>query len=380
MACCAADQSQINIQISAQLVQNFQVAQAWTQIWILGVQTVSIDYYAIPATYSTDPGDAGDEVAQREMALCLAVQGWLHEVMNYMESWLIANFEEIALVASSVGSAAGAISGVLMFPVIVGFGIAAHIAMNAFLQLRNTEYREYLICRMLANLEGKDPDLRSDFEASLTADTIGRPQPEDFFKDQARDAIELYIRSQLNNLDNYLMFAGQLGTAMDIARSGYSDCPCFGFVHEFDFEVSDWGWTTMAENNRPHGVYQAGVGWVSEYELEGETDPPQAERLYVQIADFDSRVLTEVVAEWVVNDGSVAGRNCVVRILLVDALQDSNTDANWPQPGTVINQWLGSETSDEIEVIMVDGWPGATDGREYILKKVTVTGEGTDPF
>ncbi len=232
VGCCDQSSANINIQIQQQMVNNMQMAFTWTQVWITGTQTVSNDYYAIPDTYSTDAGDAGDDVFRREQALCLAVQGWIAEVTNYMQSWLIGNFDEISVVAGGVLTGAAAISGFVMWPILFGFVAAGIIAEDAFWELRSQVYRDYLVCRMLANLEGKNPDIRADFEQALDADTIGRPTPQSPTQDIARDLIETYIRAQLNNLDNYLMFAGQLGTAMDIARSDAIECPCLEVLLE----------------------------------------------------------------------------------------------------------------------------------------------------
>jgi len=234
MGCCTEQQSQQNIEITNSLVQNMQMAFTWSQVWIQGTQTVSIDYYQIPATFSTDPADVGDEILQREQALCLAVRGFLNEVMNYMESWMISNVEDILVAGGGALMGVVAIPGLLMWPVLFGWAAGVAVAGNAFLELRRSAYREYLFCRMFENLKGLNPDSRTDFESALDADPIGRPQPEDAFQNVARDAIETYIRSQLNNLDNYLMFAGQLGTAMDLARDGGIDCPCTGeWEHSF---------------------------------------------------------------------------------------------------------------------------------------------------
>ena len=102
MGCCNDNPANLQLQISAWQINNFQTALAWTQIWIEGTQTISVDYREIPDTYSTDAGDVGDEILQRQIALCIAAQGFLHEIMNYMESWLIANFDEAATVAGSL--------------------------------------------------------------------------------------------------------------------------------------------------------------------------------------------------------------------------------------------------------------------------------------
>lgn len=234
VTCCGKNESDRNIELSAKMVQNFVLALSWRQIWIDNSSTVSLAYYEIPDTYSTDAGDAGDEIAQREQALCLALQGWVHEVMNYMQSWMLANFEEALLGVSAGVATAAALTGLAYWPIIAMVSIPGALAVTIFLELSRTEYRDYIICRMFDNLAGQDPDTRADWDAALDADPNPRPEPQTIAQDVARDLIETYLRSQINNLDNYLMFAGQLGTAMDIARAGAIECKCAGeFEHEF---------------------------------------------------------------------------------------------------------------------------------------------------
>ncbi len=368
VACCSQDQSINNIQISAWMLQNFQMAFDWTQIWVTGTQTVSIDYYLIPDTYSTDAGDAGDEIFQREQALCLATQGWLNEVMNYMESWMISNFEEVALVAGGTFGAATAISGLLMFPVLVGWAVAANIAIDVFLELRRTEYRQYLVCRMFENLKGKNPDLRSDFNEALTADLVGRPQPEDALQDIARDLIEAYIRSQLNNLDNYLMFAGQLGTAMDIAKSGEIECPCTNFCHTFDFTIDEQGWSPY-ELNGLRAAYDAGVGW-------GNIDDTGDRRHLIQLNGpaFASTFITHVTVTIDLPLPGVVGQ--AFQLAMPNAGGAQYLDGIVPGPNTV-----------EVFTVGVSGtglWGGVNSGDQLLytghIVSIVVCGQGDDPF
>lgn len=369
MGCCREAPAITNITISSYLVQNMQLALSWQQIWLDATSTVSVAYYAIPDTYSTDAGDAGDEIHQREQALCIAVQGWLNEVMNYMESWVIANYAEVGLVAGSSFTGAIAISGLLMFPVLIGWAVAANIAIDAFLELRSSEYREYLFCRMFENLKGKNPDLRSDFNEALTADLIGRPEPQTATQDIARDIIEAYIRSQLNNLDNYLMFAGQLGTAMDIALSSDIECSCTEWAHTFDFTIDEQGFSAY-EGSPPgdRALYDAGVGW-GNFSAGGPWShliqlnaPAFASRLITSLTFFISIPLVGSGKEFKLRMPTVAGADFSGDINPID-----ETEATMTVDATSDGWWVGV---------------GVDDFQSYQghIVKLIIRGTGTDPF
>ena len=292
MACCGQSQSDVNIELNSKRVQNFALALTWKQIWLDATSTVSVAYYEIPTTYSTDPADAGDEVAQREQALCLAIQGWVNEVMNYMESWMISNFEEALAGLGGAGVAIGAATGLSFWPVVIMLGIPTALVLDIFLQLRSKDYRQYIMCRMFENLLLKDPDVRSDWDAALDAESIPRPLPESIFQDAARDLIETYLRSQINNLDNYLMFAGQLGTAMDVARAGAVDCPCTGeWEHAF---LEGNGLQELVINNWPVGQDPAVYDPIDDL-IDGTClGIPDGGLFSLAQLAFESRVITKV--------------------------------------------------------------------------------------
>lgn len=377
MTCCGTAGAITNVTLNSQMVQNMQMALAWQQIWIDNSSTVSLAYYEIPDTYSTDAGDVGDEVTQREQALCLAIQGWTNEVMNYMESWMISNVEEAAIIAGSSLVGLASITGLLMWPLAIGWAVGVEIGIAAFLELRRTEYRQYIQCRMYENLAGKDPDSRADFEASLTADPIGRPQPETVFQDVARDAIETYLRGQLNNLDNYLMFAGQLGTAMDIARSGAVDCPCLDEWEQIwldGYGLGDWDIVPRTDPPFDPGVYDP----IND-RVDGDCVSADGVAVSMKIT-FPSTVITQIVvsASWYgsratsVNDTRMGTE--------ADWLKFADCNHGYSESYGVCD--TGVINSAETD-LWINGFVGcfACDPAWYSrITKIIVRGQGTNPF
>lgn len=376
MRCCDGAADTFN-QVAIDNVQIQIFLQTLNQVWVDNAYNIDLAFPETPDLFDSDPGDAGPAIAQRNRALCLAVESWVDELLN----------RGITL-AEKVGQelAVGAVTGfvvpfVPVYIVIAGFVASAFVLAELVNELARSSYRSYLACAMYDALKGKDTNSPSDFAASWDTLPARPPPPESLPQDLARDAIEAWGRSQINNTDNYLGFILSLNRAMSVASSlTDDDCGCIaGWTHVFDFEIDEQGWETRVDDDRDHGFYSPGVGWVSEFELQGGVTPPRAERLYIQITDFSARTVTSVVAEWLVDDGSFAGRNAVISLKLADAFVDSETLVAWPQPGTFTVTWVGSEFIDEIETLCVDGLPALVD-RLYILKKVTVTGEGIDPF
>lgn len=376
MTACCQGGAQQNINIYMKLIQTQIYMLSLSQLWIAAAFDVQVAFFQVPDDFDADPGDAGDGIAARNRALCMICNSWVAESFNTGMSWI----EDSAVGITAIGVGALAVPMVPIWIIAAGFGAVATAMSIVYQQLANPEYREYMACAMYDALKGISTGNRAAFGAAWDNLPVRPPPPETPDQDIARDAIEFWGRAQLRLKDNYLAFVSQLDAAMQVAGElTDADCVCTGFIHIFDFEIDDQGWETMAEDSRDHGIYVAGVGWVSQFELQGDTVPPRAERLYIQIDGWPSRTITSVVAEWLVDDGSFATRTAPILLKLADVLQDLQLHEDWPQPGVFTTTWTGSETIDEIETICVDGLPALVD-REYILKKVTVHGDGTDPF
>lgn len=376
MNCCQGGAQQ-NINIYMKLIHTQIYMEVLSQLWIDAAFDVQIAFFQCPDNFDTDAGDLGPDIAARNRALCMICNSWVAESFNTGMSWI----EDSSVGITAIATGAVAVPIIPIWVIVAGFSAVAISMSIVYQQLQLPAYREYMACAMYEALKGVSTGNRAAFGAAWDSLPVRPPPPETPDQNIARDAIEVWGRAQLRLKDNYLAFVSQLDAAMQIAGElTDDDCVCLSdWTHVFDFEIDDQGWTTMWDDDRDHGVYSPGVGWVSEFELQGGVTPPRAERLYIQITDFPSRTLTSVVAEWLVDSGSFSGRNAPVLIKLADVLQDNQPHTDWPQPGVVTTTWVGSETADEIETICVDGLPALVD-RLYILKKVTVTGTGLDPF
>lgn len=374
MTCCDQTAAEINIAISSKRVQNMLFALSWQQIWLDNSSTVSLAYYEIPDTYSTDAGDAGDDIDKRQDALCFAVQGWIHEVCNYMESFMLGNWED-ALSVVSVG--AGAIAGFtgLALPVVVAaFAIPGALVVQVYLELRDQEYREYLICRMFDNLQGKDPDVRADFNAALTADPNPRPEPETPIANVARDLIETYLRSQLNNLDNYLMFAGQLGTAMDLVSDDVdSRCPCGEWEHIWLDGYGLGTWDIIPYDIHPVGSYNA-----VDDRAEGDCLVNDGHGIRMSIT-FPARVITQIVMSisFFGNQASSARRS---RIGIDGDFDKFGDRAHGNGPASEVHD-TGVISSNETDIVISNFASTLACAPHYAyITKIIMRGEGLDPF
>jgi len=311
--------------------------------------------------FDQDTGDAGDDVQRRSNALCNACIDFVNTIAD--DATNVARTAGLTIVPALIPIvwSINPIGGAVFVGALSLLSLIAQAAFN------DEEIRHAVACCMYENLQGV-AITEANFAASLTG--CGFAPLSD------NEIVREILESGVNDRADYLAFVSVLGSFMGAVGSSETDCACGIFEHTFDFEVSDQGWTTRAEDDRDFGVYTAGVGWESVYGLQVVL----AERLYMQIQDFDERVLLSIEGVWIVNDGSVASRNAIVDAVLADVVQDSESWTDWPQPGEVRVLWEGIESADEIQVTMVDGWPGATEGRDYILKAVHVVGRGTDPF
>jgi hypothetical protein len=311
--------------------------------------------------YDEDSGDVGDEEQQRSNALCNACVDYMATVADDLGQKIriarVAGMPLLSPIVLSIAPVAGALF-------IGALSVLTQLTIEA---LDDEETRRKVACCMYDNLRGV-AITEANFNASLTGCGFGGLSDEEIVRDM--------MEAGVNDRDNWLAFVAVLGNFMSNVGDLETDCLCGLFEHTFDFEIDDQGWTTRAEDDRDFGTYTAGVGWESVFGFQAVW----AERLYMQIQDFDEREVLSIEAVWIVNDGSVASRNCIVEAVKADVVQDGRTIADWPQPGEVRNLWEGLEDMDEIQVTMVDGWPGATEGRDYILKAVHVVGRGVDPF
>lgn len=217
----------INVQMAMYLFE-------LNQLYIAAGLDIDVAFPDTPDNFDTDPGDVGDAIAQRDRALCLTTQSFVNETFNRGLSWMYSQTEEVA----------GIVAGGVLIPIIpvyavVGAFIGAGVLVGTIaLQLADEDYRAYIACAMYDELKGKDTNLKSAFYESADNLPARPPPPQNPLEDGARDIIEVWLRSQLNNVENYLGFIKSLNLAMGMSV-GYTDedCPCE--------EVVEWSHTWL---------------------------------------------------------------------------------------------------------------------------------------
>lgn len=313
--------------------------------------------------WDADSGDAGDEIQQRENALCNACLDYINTVAED----LVAKIEAASLFAlpiiTPIVMAIAPVAGAVFV------GALSVLELLTILAINDDEIRRKVACCMYDNLAGVALT-EASFNTSLTGCGFAALSDEEIVREM--------LEAGVNDRGNYLSFVNVLGSHFALVGAGDLDCVCGIWEHTFDFETGDeQGWTDRATDGRPFGVFEAAKGWVSEWAglIEvGEDD----ERLYIE-RDFDSRTILKIQVFYTtagVQGGSL--RETWTTLKLVGAQQDQDAYGNFSTPSTFVNTWEGSESCDEIETTLVGD--SASDNSEAVITKVIVWGEGTDPF
>lgn len=223
MSGCCGSAAQTYISITMKMVQNQMYLTTLYQMWVDAELDVQVAFYQVPDDFDADPGDAGAEVAQRDRALCLAVESFVDELMNQAITWIEQSVPGVA----SIGI------GLMLTPAIpfwiaaAGFTAAALALSELHNQAANEQYRRYLVCGMYEELKGKATTSSSNFASSWDNLPIRPPPPETGPENIARDALEIWGRTQINNVEVYLGFVKQLDAAMVAAgQLADEDCSC----------------------------------------------------------------------------------------------------------------------------------------------------------
>ncbi len=215
-----------NVTINNQLnVQNQLYLFELKQIWIAAGFDIDVAFPETPDLFDSDPDDVGPEIAQRNLALCLSAESYTNTLFNRALAWLQSQTEEVA----GIVIGAFAIPFIPFYAVLggmVGLGVLAGTVVQ---QLIDSDYRQYIACAMYDALKGADTNSEAAFAASLDSLPARPPPPQNAIEDAARDLIEAWLRSQINNVENYLGFIDGLNTAFGMS-SGLSDadCACLG--------------------------------------------------------------------------------------------------------------------------------------------------------
>lgn len=220
----AVNVTNVNVQIQTYLA-------TLNAIYVAAGSDIDVAWPNTPDNFDTDPGDVGGEIAQRNRALCFAVESWVDELLNRG----IALARDAGLEISASVTAGIVIPLVPAWLVIGGFVAAAFALSELVVEMADGDYRAYLKCAMVDALKGADTNTPTEFAEAWDNLPSRPPPPENLAQDLARDAIEAWGRSQLNNVDNYLGFITTLNTAMSAAVSlTDDDCKCLGVVLEIN--------------------------------------------------------------------------------------------------------------------------------------------------
>lgn len=347
-------------------IQNQTLIQAWFEIWVEADLDITAVFPATPDLFDSDPGDAGDEVAQRTRALCLAVNSWVDELMNRGLSYA----REAGVAIGSAVSTGFALPSVPTW-LVVGSLVTSSFALSELAgELQDTPYRRYLICGMLEALTGTTTGTPTSFAASWDNLPARPPPPESVFEDVARDAIEAWGRSQLNNADNYLAFVKTLNIAMGVASSiSDAECVCTSdWEHTFDFTIDEQGWTAFVTGAFTQAAYHPGIGWKN-----GAPGTHSPGLIQLNAPAFAQRLITFV--EFTL-DSPLIDPGSVVQVRMPnvggaefaddpDAMGDTVIEVRVNANGT--GMWVSTDNFN------FNTYTGT-------IIKLVVSGEGTDPF
>lgn len=375
MTCCQPGLAQNNTIIYNEYINTKIIMLQLYQMYVAASLDVSVAFPGVPDDYDADPGDAGAEIAQRDLALCVACKSWVDTMCNSGMSFLESAVSDVVPVA------AGAIAlPIIPLPISVFIGLlTALYTAVAYIELSREDYRQYLACGMYDALQGASTATQVGFDAAFDSLPARPPPSETGAQDQARDLIESWFRAVVNDLENWLAFVSVLDAAMSTAGTMPTDsCLCGTFTHVFDFTIDDGGWVNRSAESRPYGVYVAGVGWESVYAGAAESLPDD-ERLYMERVGWDDRSLTQIRFYYTTTGGGLGAQDQDVYTVKAGGVeQDTATWLSIPVPSTFVRVYNMTETVDEIETAMTGDC--VADTAMFRLTKVIVYGIGTDPF
>ncbi len=367
MTCCDPSGTSIlqniyNTQISTQIY-----LASLRQMWIDASFDVDVAFFQVPANFDTDPGDVGAEVDDRNRALCLAVESFIDELFNQGVAWI----ESIAVDIAAIGIGAMTIPSVPTWIVGAALTTAGLSLSEAHGELTNEAYREYIACAMFEELKGQSTDLRAAFAQSLDNLPVRPPPPETAPEDIARDIIETWARSQVNDLDTYLSFVNGLDRAMTTANVlTDEDCGCTEegtWCWEIDFTATDGGFVDTGICG-DFGTWVDGVGWISQ-----ASGPSQSLCIHNFRGDFNITNASMTVWTNEVLSGPGSGRPIVGRRAAAVIFTEWGSQAAGEQ--TTI--WEGDETIDQL--VLNPSGQGPTEGN-IILTHAIFRGMGSNPF
>ncbi len=239
MGCCRGDTITNYYNYQSYQLQMRILLQSLTLRYINASLNVQVAFFDVPDTYEADPGDIGDEIAERNQALCLACESWVDEICNQGTSFI----QGAAI--DGIPFAAGAVVVPFIPTAVVGFIAIGALYFGAaiWIQLNDEDYRSYLACGMYEALKGESTTSEAGFDQAFDNLPARPPPAEGPVEDDARDIIELWLRGVVNDRENWLGFVSILGSAMSIAATlppGSCECySCSSVTYDLDGSLPD---------------------------------------------------------------------------------------------------------------------------------------------
>lgn len=234
MTCCQGTTTSNYVQFTIMNNSTRNLLQQLYLTYIAASLDVQVAYIGVPDKFDSDPGDAGAEINQRDRALCIACKSWVDEVCNQGMAWI----EGAVLDALPIATGALAV-GLIPMPVTIFVGLTVlFVGAEVHTELNNTDYRSYLACGMYDALKDTVTTSATSFEECFNDLPTRPPPPESEAQDVARDIIETWLRSVVNDLQNYLAFVSTLNAAMSVASVNLSE-PCFCDTWQENFLLTE---------------------------------------------------------------------------------------------------------------------------------------------
>ncbi len=177
--------------------------------------------------WDEDSGDAGDEIVQRENALCNACLDYVNTVADDLsQKILTAGLTGIPLITPIILSVAPVVGAIF----IGALSILTELTIEA---VNDEEIRRVVACCMYNNLKGV-AITEANFNASLTGCGFAALSDEEIVRDM--------LEAGVNDRANYLAFVNVLGSHFGLVGHEVIDCNCGicdQYVESFDTGLED---------------------------------------------------------------------------------------------------------------------------------------------
>lgn len=197
------------------------------------------------------------------------------------------------------------------------------------------------------------------------------------------EELRLFFRALLTaDQTMYVMFYKMLDDASWLtAETSLPPCVCDGWCYNFDFTVSNGGWSTTIPN-RPYGAYVASTGWQSVFPVYPPTPdtPTENDGVYIKLDNTDAYA-TQVVMDW-----NAAGSGSSYIVPVINLFYGGVRVAQAKR--TITSSKYGDHTDtltipdgvlfDEINLIITSA--NAADTVTLTIVNLEVSGIGSNPY